>query len=633
MGGGGPSSEQIQADRETNQKQIEAMERQREASLQAANIQAMAGLQAAQIGAQAQMAASKNAAIGGIISSAMAAHTTTEEIKQMLPSEVQAEFQRSYEMAAKWQKTLDMRTAGYQNVAIEYELSGKNFRPLFRDSQYNALEMARLTQKDIQTSARVFGIQSDKNPGGVPISQAYWMKLNSMKDPREMLTVDPKVAAQRKAEFAAWEQQMRANGMGLAVDIYKNPQLGGSSILTMKGKEPLLDPALAPLVTSMMKDQPVPQMNMGALNPYPYGSVYTAPMPGTDQVNLPFGTSVAVPGNKDMGIQIVKSGGVKRDANGRIIALDPQAPGLQGMLSQDELKALSPLINAQASMSQFQNAMAQGQPQGGGTDWDAVVAALTKGEQNPYTDEIKKYQQMGLIDKYGMVNAGMLLSMVPESLRDAPEFNMFKELTPEQQRALQDQYDHLSSVQMVDPKYITERQVAPGVVRRQKINPDGSIAYSSMEGEMYDAMGNPVWVSIGGNRLQDYYDRLSMIDGMGPTFPTMRAPVTNEELSGRFEPGFWGENTLAKPRASAGQGTTASQKATATGAPAPLQFAAASMQQGGMASSSSAASGDSSGGSGAEQKPATVSSLGSGLVNKTSQPAGYEGAPLAAGGE
>jgi hypothetical protein len=79
---------------------------------------------------EATMRASKDSAIAGVIGAALGAHTTTEQIKQLLPHESGAATLMSYDLAEKWNTTLDMKTKGYSNVAIDYALQGKNYRAL-----------------------------------------------------------------------------------------------------------------------------------------------------------------------------------------------------------------------------------------------------------------------------------------------------------------------------------------------------------------------------------------------------------------------------------------------------------------------------------------------------------------------
>jgi len=530
-GGGGnrKSQAEIDAEMKMNRENQAAYEKQAQASIEAARIQANAYSEAAKAQANAQIEAAKsqseaaikssqNAAVGGIIGAALGAHTTHEEIKQWLPHEVGAATIQSWEMAQKWNKTMTMKEQGYQDVAINYELSGKKGSALFSDAQWNALEMARLTKQDMLTNARIFGIQSAKNPGGIPLTREDWVGLNSLKDPSELLQVDPQVKAQRQEAFAKWEQEMRASGKGILVDIYKNPQLGGSSILTMKGKDPLLDPSIAPLLGSIA---------------------------GTS------GTS-------------------------------------------------------------------------GGTNWNDAIGALTKGEKNPMTDQINWAMQNGLIDKYGMINSGVLLSFIPPQLKEAPEFNFKKPLDEQTLVRLTDQYDLYSNMAN-DPKLIQEQNVGFGVTRRVKLNADGTIAGTAMEGYMTDMMGNPVFVSMQGNRLQEFYDRQSMIGGMGPLFPGMLAPVTMDDLSGKFEPGFWGQNQLAKPNGGVpGQAETRQMAAPKMAAAAPKTGGGAP----GLQNPYQVPTGKD--GETKASEPATAGGLAKSLAGK-SAPSGYSGAPLAAG--
>lgn len=618
-GGGGKSSEEIAADKDFNRMQMEAYERQRQSNLDIATMNAKAGIDIANANMQGQIAASKNSAIGAVIGSALGANTTHEEIKQMLPSEVQSEFIRSWDLAQKWNKTIEMRTAGYQDVAIEYELSGKNYKPLFNDSQWNALEMMRKTKGDMIQNARIFGIKSPTNPGGVDISASMWEKLHSFKDPSEMLKVDPEVAARRNAMYDEWAQGMRDKGMGLIVDIYENPQLGGSSILTMKGKDPLLDPALAPLLKEMMgQEAPTIQsgnFKMPSSNLPPLSSGSSSKRSGPDPSVLGIGQSKGA----DPAILGIGKGG-KADAS--ILGISG------GSASKDIGKKAQDMATNMGLRGPFHHPTGSGSGgllasggSGGGsdTDWDSVINALTKGEENKYTGEIKKYMEEGLIDKYGMVSPGALMKYIPPELLEAPEFNMFRNLSTEDKMRLTDDYDKYATLN-VDPKMIQEHTIGFGVNQRIKLNPDGSIAHTAVEGEMYDRMGNPVFVSMQGSRLQEFYDRQSMINGLGPLFPGIMAPVTDRELSGRFEPGFWGKNVLAKPNMGM------------PGQPNQYQPASKALQPK-MAHASSGTSASLYGGKEGQSQPKTKTAgqLGQNLSGGSSSPSGYEGAPLAAG--
>lgn len=534
MGKGGNSKgkAEIDAEMQMNREQIASYEKQAQASLEAAKIQANAQLEAAKAQSKAAIESSKNAALGGIIGSALGANTTHEEIKQWLPHEVGAATIQSWEMAQMWNKTLEMKTAGYQDVAIDWQLSGKKGNTLFSDAQWRSLDMASQTLGDMKSMAKIFGIQSAANPAGVALTREDWIKMNSMKSPSELLKVDPAVAAARKAQFAQWEASMRAQGKGLVVDLYKNPQLGGSSILTMKGKDALLDPNLAPLLGGIMG-----------------------------------------------------SGG------------DTSAKG-----------------------------------SGGTTNWDQAINALTQGEINPMTGQIKDAMKMGLVDKYGMINAGVLMTMVPPELQEAPEFNPYKELSPEEQRRLTDEFATMEQI-AIDPKLVKMQNLGFGVTKYTRMNEDGSIVAQALEGQMRDPMtGEPINVRMEGQRLQEFYDRMSAIDLMGPTFPGMRAPVTAQQLSGQLRPGDIGgpQNMLTNMSGgSKGQPGTAQPGATM---PSMKQSIYSGSPSGPAVAPGPAQTVKPPAASSGEQKP-TAGTLGQSLVTQTSKPSGYEGAPLAAGGE
>lgn len=446
---------------------------QAQAGLEAAKVQANAAIKAAELNSNAAIKSSQNAALGGVLGSALGAHTTHEEIKQWLPHEVGAATIASWDLAEKWNTTLQMKTQGYSNTAIEYALQGKSGKALFADPQWNAMKMMEMSKRDVLSSVQQFGIQSAGNPYGIAMSEQDWMEMHSYKDPRSILEVDPQVAAKRQQAFSEWEKTMRAQGKGLLVDLYKNPQLGGSSILTMKGKDGLLDPALAPMLQGLM-------------------------------------------GGESKGIQM----GPK------------ETGGLQGAIANGAFSSIKG------------KALLPGQ--GGTTNWNDAINALTRGENNPMTGQIKDLMTKGVIDKYGMINAGELMKHIPPELAQPPEFNLFKELSPEEMVKLKDQYNQFATMK-VDEKLIREENMGFGVTKKIKLNPDGSIASTAMQGSMFDAMGNEHFVSMSGTRLQEWYDRQSMIGGKGPLFPGMLAPVTQDQRTGRMETGFWNKNVNAAP--------------------------------------------------------------------------------------
>lgn len=499
--------------------EIQAMQAQAQAAIQAAQINADAANHAAdtalegqRIAAQAGIQASQNATIGGIIGAALGAHTTSEVIKQWLPAEAGAATIQSWELAQRWATTLSMKQSGYQDVAINYALSGKSYKALFSDPQWNALQMAKQTKQDLLANVQQFGVRGPGNPYGIPLTPDDWVQLNAYKDPSEILKVDPQEAAARNAAFDKWAKDMYAQGKGIIVDIYKNPQLAGSSILTMKGQDALLDPAIAPLLQSVVGD----------------------------------------------------TGG-----------------------------------------------------SAGSTNWGQAIEALSHGAENPMTGQVKWAMEHGLIDKYGMINAGVLQSMLPPDLLSPPNFNVYRDVSEQEKMRMMDQYNNLMQIK-VDPKLIREENLGMGVKRMTKLNADGTVAASSLDGYMTNAMGESVYVSIGGNRLQDWYDRQSMIMGKGPLFPSMMAPVTESELSGRFEPGFWHGSVTAKPNAGIPGQPGVSSSNPAPKNPMPVGMIAPTM-------------GGTGGQGGTTTQAPTTPTSGSPTAEDSSSPSGYEGAPLAAG--
>lgn len=421
-GGGGGSDAMAKAYR----AQADAALKAAGISADAAKYSADAQLKAAKFGADAAIQGSKMSAMGGIIGAALGAHTTHEEIKQWLPHEVGAATMMSWDMAEKWNTTRAMKEAGYSPTAIEYALQGKSGKALWSDPQWNAMKMVDMTKRDTLAAAQNFGIQSPSNPYGIAVSEKDWMDLHSYKDPRDILEVDPEVAAQRQQAFADWEKDMRGKGMGMLVDIYKNPQLGGSSILTMKGKDPLLDPALGPMIGTMMQGQAnaaggPPTVNRGKNEAANWQSKFAA-------------LNAAHPN---------KSTAAYKEAHAALLYEKSNSD----MNRMDESKAAS-----------WNKEMAQKDA----TNWEQAINALTKGEKNPMTDQINKLMEMGVVDKYGMINSGQLMSHIPPELASAPEMKITRDLSPEQVVQLKDQYNQYASMKL-DPKLIREENMGFGV--------------------------------------------------------------------------------------------------------------------------------------------------------------------------
>ena len=158
--------------------------------------------------------------------------------------------------------------------------------------------------------------------------------------------------------------------------------------------------------------------------------------------------------------------------------------------------------------------------------WDEAINALTKGEKNKYTKPIEELQKMGVIDRETLrVNGAALAKMIPPELLQAPQFNMYRELSPQEKIALTDEYNRLAELQ-VDPKLVRSEAMGDGKVRKILLNQDGTRAASMIEGYAMDAMGNTHYMTVAGHRTQDFYDRASQISGYHPLMPGYRAPIT-----------------------------------------------------------------------------------------------------------
>ncbi len=514
-GGGAGDAYMAQA-----QATVEAANIAANASRDVANAQ-LAGMQA---GADAQIKSSQMGMMGGVLGAALGAHTTTEQIKQWTPTEAGSQTIQSWDLAQKWNKTLQMRTAGYQDAAINYELSGKDYKSLFSDPQWNSLKMMDMTKKDMMASAQTFGIRSAGNPGGVDLTEDVFLNLMSFKNPDEMLQVDPAVAQARNAQFANWEKSMKDQGMDLITQIVRNPQLAGSSILTMKGKDPLIDESMAGFMGTMMTGQ----------KPTGNSSGYDAFI--KDPARQKF-TMIWDPTKKQHIYVDPKSGQeVPKEAYDRWAAVEQNLRNTAMSQNSSDNSAAMQDYNQQKGM------------------WDQAIDALTKGEKNQYTDQIKQLMDAGVIDKYGMINAGALSSFVPPELMEAPEFSPYKQMDPQTKARYQDQYRQMMEIK-VDPKLIREETLGNGLIRKTKLNADGTVSSQAIEGQMLDMMGNSHYVSMQGRGMQDWNNRQMMLSG-NPFRPGMRAATNvsayQAELQGNMGPssrfatannGFKGSNS------------------------------------------------------------------------------------------
>lgn len=570
--------------------QASAGNAQAAAAVQSAGIQANAARDVAQTNlaiAETQAAAGTRAAqmsaMGGIIGAALGAHTTTEQIKQWTPVEAGSQTIQSWDLAQRWNKTIQMRTAGYQDVAINHELNGKHWSSLFSDSQWNALKMIDMTKKDMLASASTFGIKGPGNPYGVDMTEQGFMELMSYKKPDEMLKVDPAVAAQRNAQYAAWKADMQKQGKGLVVDLFENPQLAGSSILTMKGKDPLIDPNMAEFMRQMGGPGGEIADNAGKMN---------EEIAAIDAKRIKWRhTEGNSPG---MGYYFYPDGTMVTDTmqGGRKIT----AADIYRM-NQDkyntEVKTIQDKYN-----SNYRSLMEQK------GKWDKAIDALTKGEENEYTAQIKELMEQGVIDKYGMINAGALNKYIPPELTTAPEFNAFRDLTPEEQARYSDMYKGLTEV-VVDPKLIREETLGSGKVRKTKLNQDGTVSAQAIEGYMTDMTGAEHYVSMQGRGMQDWNDRQMMISG-NPFRPGMRAATNvNNYMAEVF--GVGGQMGPTNKLAQGNQGNKGQTKAL----PGPTSSNTTS--------------------SGSNLKAPTSRTVQGSSSGSQSTPAGYEGASLTAG--
>lgn len=448
----------------------------------------------------------------------------------------------SWDLAQRWQKTLEMRVAGYTDSAINYELSGRSWQAKFNDSELNALQMRELTKKDVLQNVQLFGIKSDSNPYGIDMPEDEWVAMHSFKKADDILKVDPAEAAQRNAAYAKWKQDMYNQGKGMVVDLYENPQLAGSSILTMKGKDAMIDPRLKDMLKTMgdggtatlraQMEQELQQLDRGK------------PQWRHTEGNSP-----------GMGFFFDAQGNMLKDKmdGGRKISAKDQYNAMMDKY-YDERRSVENRYNTLMGEQSRQK-----------TNWDQAINALTQAEKNPMTDQINELMQSGVIDKYGMVNADALSQHIPQEFLQAPAYSIHNQLTPEQEMKLRDDYKKYASMK-IDEKLIRTEAMGGGVTRKVLLNPDGTRSASMLEGYMMDAMGNNHFVAMAGERTQDFYDRASMISSYSPLSPGYRAPISQNMMAGGLEKRST-DNYLAKGTSSTRAAGTQTAQPTSVKSP------------------------------------------------------------------
>lgn len=197
--------------------------------------------------------AARDTGIASIIGAAIGANTTTKEIKERLPHERMAAGMMAIEAQQKWDTVREMTESGYSNVAIEYALQGKSYRALYSDAAYSDQMMKTEQRKNMLQNIQMFGVKSGSNPYGADITPDQWIGMHSLKDPKQMLEVDPAIAAERQQAMEKWAQEMRRTGKGVLVDLYLNPGKNANSI---KGPDPLIPDSVMPLIQSIAGDAP-----------------------------------------------------------------------------------------------------------------------------------------------------------------------------------------------------------------------------------------------------------------------------------------------------------------------------------------------------------------------------------------
>ncbi len=493
------------------------------AELQAALASNQTALQIAQqqfqlgqrsIDAQLQMG--QNAMMGGIVSAAMASQQDKTVRPERLPHEEGAIQIAAMDFAMQHEKTMQMRIAGYSDVAIKHQMQGKSYKPLFRDAEWNAMQMMKMTKQDVMQNAQLFGFKTDANPGGIAMTEDEYLGMMSMKDPNSLLEVNPEIAKARNAQYAAWKADMINSGNDLVVQLFENPTLSGGSILSMRGKEALIDPRIAPFIKTMNDvkepfddlDQQLSEydamqkprkkvMSDGSVVYVNGQGVAFGPQAAESTVE---GAGTQKPGKKVLGASF-----------GYNEAMEAYNAGRQRLITEHERK-----------MHEYEQNLEQK------FKWDDAIDAMTKGEKNKYTPQIEALQKAGVIDRAtGRVNGGAILKMLPPDLLKAPPTEPYRKLSPEEERAMRDEYKRLSEIK-VDPKLVKVESMGGGVTRKILLNPDGTRAASMLEGYATDATGQQRFMSVAGNRTQDFFDRASMISGFGPMGPAMTVQNTRE---------------------------------------------------------------------------------------------------------
>ncbi len=272
--------------------------------------------------------------------------------------------------------------------------------------------------------------------------------------------------------------------------------------------------------------------------------------------------------------------------------------GKDPLIPKDVAEMLKPIVNDGKGL--------------GDTDWAGAFAAMQRGEENPHTKEIQWAMNEGIIDEYGMPAMDKLMSYIPPNLMESPAFDPRRQLTDAEKAGLLDDYNKFSNIK-VDPKLVQERQIGMGVSEKVRLNADGTVAGKMIEGYMTSPTGERIFMTVPNGNLRDWHAKeTQMLSGLGPLFPGQLALSTDDEQAGRM--GDTRKNQLAKPNTAGLKGPqmTSASNPYGEGHKEPTQTPGTTTT--GFVSYAKP-------GMGTAQAPAATNS----------GPAGYEGAPLAAG--
>jgi hypothetical protein len=539
------------------------------AESQALSHQADVGLEAARETGAANVKASENSMKAAITAAALGQTSTTDTVQHLSPVQLGANAIASYDMALKWNKFMQLTEQGYQAGAKNWLMAGKDGKVLYKDPTYNLLSMGQQVKDASLAAMQLVGIKSPSNPYGVQMDEKQFMTMMAMKHPEDMLEPSAQDKATYQARYNAW-----AASHPLEASLLKDPQQN-------------------------LKDQ------MGD----------KSPISVDDQGNVTGGTY------QGQGHAAVAASGKGATAGTGLDPSktwyepsDPAARGAGWQISYEAKPGYQVMNGDERAYSQAAN------PWTPGTESTYKPGSAAVADSGKYATE-QSALKAGYINKDGMIDMGAVMASMPPDLLDPPEFSTVNKLTADQQKAYHEQFQTYQNT-MLDPKLVSVQNKGYGVNAITVKNADGTIAGQYMTGLLRNAQGGQSMQTIAGSTLREWDDFQAQADNMGPGWVGMaRSGPRGSETPGGMT--AMGSSLDGMPKLGPPGADGSGASLPAYNSFNPYQSSSAQAPQANPAAPSGSQPAPSSLGG-------TLKSVGGEADSGT--PAGYSGAPLAAGG-